>query len=333
MKLRKLFFGLIAILTIIVFVSNESNGTNDKNRLTETTNYKVANFIKVNEIGEGFTACSWTNDQNIILTKIGFTGLYLYDRTKKTVKTISNAMSVGYKYQQIDEGNQLLTKYATFNNDEGKQKRKEGIKVFNLKTLDTEFDQLFNQSRIHMPAVSKQKANTLKVGVKNKMVDIPVQTLSNAAHKKTKTGFWNRYPLVYTDEGLRLYKDDEVIEIADMYGIDAVVSPDGKLMCFNDNGILKIRDENQKEQIIGEGINASWLPNSAAIIYHITKDDGQQITQSDIYLYDLNSTKIFQLTDTEDILEEYPSVSKDGKQLLFTDIDTGILYTANLITR
>ena len=311
--------------------SNQAKSTDDKKSNAETTQYKLNNIVELVELGEGFTACSWTNDQNIILTKKGFTGLYLYDQNKKTTQTISDAMSVGYQYQQIDNGNQLLTKYAAFNEEQNK--RKEGVKVFNLKTLQPESDILFKESRISLPAVSKKKTSSIKVGVKSKMVNVAVASFSEAANKKTSQGFWNKYPLIYTNEGLRLYKDNKVVEISDMYGIDAVISPNAKLMCFNDRGILKIRDENQKEQTIGEGFNASWLPNSSAIIYQITKDDGQKITQSDIYLFDLSLNKTFQLTNTIDVLEEYPSVSNDGKKLLYTDIETGILFTAELLTK
>jgi len=321
----------MAVLILLTANLMEATSADDKNRLNESNSYAINNITVLNKIGDGFTACSWTKDDNILLTKKGFTGLYLYDQTKQTKKTISDEMSVGYKYQQIDEGNQLITKYAIFSNKASK--RKEGVKVFNLNSLKIKAEQLFDESRIHIPTVSIQKANTIKVGVNNKMEDITVQSLANTAGKITESGFWDKYPLVYTDEGLRLYKDDDVIEISDMYGIDAVISPNGKLMCYNDRGILKMRDEQQNERTIGEGLNASWLPGSAAIIYQITKDDGQEIIGSDIYIYDLNLNKTFQLTNTADVFEEYPSVSKDGKQLLFTEINTGILYISDLVTQ
>jgi len=331
MNLSKKLFGLITVLTVIISGASQAKGTSNKNKPTEANKYEIKNIVEQGEIGDGYTACSWTNNKNIILTKKGFTGLYLYDRTTNTKQTISDAMSAGYQYQQIDNGNQLILKYAIVNNKEGK--RKEGVKVFNLNTLNIESDQLFDQSRIYIPSVSLKKTNAIKVRVKNKMKGIEVESISDAVNKKTAPGFWDKYPLVYTDEGLRLFKDDEVVEISDVYGIDAVISPDGKLMCFNNRGILKIRDENQKERSIGAGLNASWLPNSAAVIYQITEDDGQQVTNSEIYLYDLNLNKTFQLTNTADLLEEYPSVSKDGKQLLFTDTDRGILFTGDLLTK
>lgn len=329
MKFRKKLFGLTAFLTIITLglYQVKANGNNNK-----TTNYQIENTTELSNVGNGYTACSWANGNNIILTKKGFTGLYLYNSESNLTKTISNEMSAGYQYQQMDNGNQILTKYASFNKENSK--RNEGVKVFDLNTLETKLDKKFDQSRINLAKISKQKTGAVKVSLKNKMVDVAVQSSTNASHKKAVApGFWNKYPLVYTDEGLRLYKNNEVIKISDMYGIDAVVSPNGKLMCFNDKGILKVRDENQTETIIGEGINASWLPNSNTIVYQITKDDGQEITGSDIFLYDLNLSKNFQLTNTADVFEEYPSVSNDGKQLVFTEINTGIVYTSDLITQ
>jgi len=92
-------------------------------------------------------------------------------------------------------------------------------------------------------------------------------------------------------------------------------------------------DEDQKEQIVGQGLNASWLPNSQAVVYQITEDDGQEITGSDIYMFNLNSKKATQLTNTTEVFEEYPSVSKDNQQILYTDIISGAVYVGNLLTK
>lgn len=323
----KTTFGVFALIAIIVIQPNQAKSQYDKNDIKK---YQIENSTKLKNIGDGFTACSWTNDQNILLTKQGFTGLYLYEQTTNSINTISDDLGVGYKYQQVDKGNYILTKYAKF--DE-LGKRKEGVKIFNSKTAATELDKLFNQSSISVPTLSKKNGNVVAVKTKDKLVKLKAQALPKVANKNATIGFWHQYPLIYTDEGLRLYKDDMVVKISDLYGIDAVISPDGKLMCYNDRGVLKIRDEDQNEQIVGQGLNASWLPNSQALVYQITEDDGQEITGSDIYIFNLNSKEAIQLTNTAEVFEEYPVVSKDNQQILYTDIISGAVYVGNLSTK
>ncbi|MCX7830970.1 MAG: hypothetical protein N2445_07935, partial [Acidobacteria bacterium] len=50
-----------------------------------------------------------------------------------------------------------------------------------------------------------------------------------------------------------------------------------------------------------------------------SKDDGHNITESDIFLYDLKSETLFQLTDTKEAIERMPSMAEDGHTLFWVE--------------
>lgn len=336
-NLKLILFNVIIVQLILLSFSNQliAKAPKDSSENDKPVAYKIDNVSEMIELGNGFTACTWLeNESSIIFTKKGFTGLLTANLINKTTTEISNEKGIGYKYQIVDNGNYLVAKYAT--DEKAGQLRKEGVKVYNLETNKLLHNLIFDHSRISIPYLEKNDPSKVKVLVGDKFSNIDVAEMNLTSKKRAenqKEGFWNKYPLVYTDNGLRLYKDNEEIAIADMYGIDATISPNGKLMCYNYKGILKIRDGNENEIIVGNGLNASWLPNSKAIVYQITEDDGQEITNSDIYIYNVELKTTTQLTDTPSIFEEYPSISANSKKMVYTDINQGTIFIADFFAQ
>lgn len=99
------------------------------------------------------------------------------------------------------------------------------------------------------------------------------------------------------------------------------VSKDGSKYLFHslDGGIYLLFSSDENFIKIGEGSNARFVRDDSAIIFEKTKDDGHKIIESDIYLYEITSKTIYQLTDTKEIVERMPSMGEDGHTVFWCE--------------
>ncbi|MFO7950798.1 MAG: hypothetical protein R6U36_10570 [Candidatus Fermentibacteraceae bacterium] len=73
---------------------------------------------------------------------------------------------------------------------------------------------------------------------------------------------------------------------------------------------------------IEEGMQPSWCPVPEGVVYCISRDDGHNITESDIYLAAITG-EVLRLTETPEALETNPSVYDEG--LVAVDAANGCL--------
>lgn len=79
---------------------------------------------------------------------------------------------------------------------------------------------------------------------------------------------------------------------------------------------------------LGLGDDPSWSPDSRAIVFELTRDDGHNITSSELFVTDLRGRRA-QLTRTPNLNEMRPAWSPDGKFIAF-DAD-GRIYRAAIL--
>ena len=60
-----------------------------------------------------------------------------------------------------------------------------------------------------------------------------------------------------------------------------------------------------------------WSPNGNWVAYMVDKDDGHQITSSDIYVVSQDGSKKYQITKSVNEIEMYPQWAPDGNKLVF----------------
>jgi len=82
--------------------------------------------------------------------------------------------------------------------------------------------------------------------------------------------------------------------------------------------------------VLGRGINPTWSPDSTKIAYQIALDDGHKITQSELYVINVDGTGRTQLTNTADEFEVEASWSPDGRKIAYRSAITGQIYTLTL---
>lgn len=106
-----------------------------------------------------------------------------------------------------------------------------------------------------------------------------------------------------------------------------VVSPDGKYLAYNglETGIyVKPLDGSGPAVHIGEGTNPAFTPDSNAIVFSVTQDDGQNLIAGDIYMSSLDGQTVSNLTEDSPYIEQKPVVSPDGQQIAY-EVDGQIM--------
>ena len=103
-------------------------------------------------------------------------------------------------------------------------------------------------------------------------------------------------------------------------------------LCDNNGScLMRVRNiASKKEVILKDAEGVTWHPYDDVLLYALSKDDGYNITQSEVYLYDANRNSITQLTDSSEFVETGPIFSKDGNTVYCDDAKTGRLVYFSL---
>jgi dipeptidyl aminopeptidase/acylaminoacyl peptidase len=81
---------------------------------------------------------------------------------------------------------------------------------------------------------------------------------------------------------------------------------------------------------LGEGHRPQWSPDGDYLVCMITKDDGHQIQDSELFVIRWDGREKNQLTFTTDKLEMNPSWSSDGKSIAFDVMNDGAIYVLEI---
>ena len=93
--------------------------------------------------------------------------------------------------------------------------------------------------------------------------------------------------------------------------------------------VLNISDNIRKKLGGASGVN--WHPSKDIFLFLRTKDDGSNLTEATIYLYDIKNNKELKLKDTTNYIPDDAIFSKDGNYIYFTDIkDEDKIITINI---
>lgn len=322
--LKSIFYAatmIMAGLSIFSFSASTDSSQEISPKITNTQSFIF--------LGEGFTAPQWVSGGNseLLVTKKGFKGLYHLDYVANESTQLTDAYSAGYNYYQLDNG-LVITKFANLDNSEKSGfRRTEGINVLSLNQGKSLYNKEFNSSRIILPKPYIDKGEWRIAAISNEKNQTVNYDISKMNHR---SGFFNSNLVYYSRDGIVINIDGEKKLLTNEYSIDPVVSPNGEYLCFNDRGTLKVMDKEFEVFEVGAGVNATWEPNSEYLVFQQTIDDGESIITSDLYSFNIKTRKLIQLTNTPDILEEYPSISNDRKKIVFTDMQRGLIHVGDI---
>lgn len=112
----------------------------------------------------------------------------------------------------------------------------------------------------------------------------------------------------------------------------ATLSHDGKKVAVHEGSNLFIYNIDGSGVIakLGEGIATSWSKDDKYLLGFISKSpDGHDITNSDIYLFDVTTSKSKKMTQTKNSLESDPSFFGTNG-IIYTDGKTGQIFTSQI---
>lgn len=238
-----------------------------------------------------------------LLTGHHFKGAYVLNLKTKQINQISDKEGSGYGYSW-DSNNEMV--------------------YFKQK----EANEFFSDSKVY--------SYSLKTRVTAVMPEIDINMLSSY-HGKEKNA--TSQIVVYTNlTTLKIEAKDLiskrswVITSEEGQYYNALLSPDGKKVAVHKGADIFVYDINGNGigQKIGTGLATSWSSDSQNLLGFLdTSEDGHTVTNSEIYLFDIKTLKSKKISNTEVLLEMFPSFIGKNK-ILFTDDKTGAIYTAKL---
>lgn len=228
---------------------------------------------------ESFIMPQWSPDgTRISFSKQKFDTLFMVDMDQKNVKTLVQGPFVGYASKWSADGSRLFFR---------KLGQEFTAPLTQAVTLDGKNVQATHRSVLD---------DVLRLSVKDDRIYL---------EKKSAQAFYFNSPTLITDGEDRYFAP--------------ALSPDGKYVCYEGiaTGIYIMDTETGEKIHVGRGNHPIWSFDSQYIVFDITEDDGQQLTGGELFIYDVMSNEIIQLTDTKHIIEQHPTLSPDNSKVAF----------------
>lgn len=243
------------------------------------------------------------NGKFALVTGHHYKGAYVLNLTTNAITPISNKEGSGYGYSW-DNNNEMVY----FKQKEAKE--------------------YFSDSKVYSYSLKDKKA-TLRTDI-----DINMMASYHGAAKNVTSQivvYTNMTTLKIEAKDL-ISKRSWVITSEEGQYYNALLSPDGKKVAVHKGSDIYVYDVNGngKGQKIGTGIATSWSADNQHLLGFLDmSEDGHNVTNSEIYLFDIKTLQSKKVSNTEVLLEMFPSFISKNK-VLFTDDKTGAIYTANL---
>lgn len=291
---------------------------------------ELSNITRLTHDGIKYENPQWSPDgSKIAFTEWGYNNLYVINSNGSEKKQLSNGIGVGFRYSWCADSHRILVRELKHERIGMKNKRHQAawsIEVNGKKTRMTEDVERMDHAAWQYDALGVASVRSLDA-----------KTVAGAKYKIAKTASVAKQ---IAKENVSVIVNTEGLSVIDGNGTKKLInakpsfcpalSPNGKTIAFVEgNDIYTINIDGSNKQKITRGFNPSWV-NDSQLVFEKSVDDGHTFTASDLYIVNVNGTGLKALTATSDRIEMCPSVSADGKRLVFTSFDDGQVYTADL---
>ncbi|MGB3948374.1 MAG: hypothetical protein WBM13_10330, partial [Bacteroidia bacterium] len=141
--------------------------------------------------------------------------------------------------------------------------------------------------------------------------------------------------IVYINEKLQLVKankqTNEITVLENKACYQPIVSPDKNKVAVHIGNEIWVYDLTQQlaPQKIGSGLVTSWSVDSELLLGFVDmSNDGHEISNSELYIYDVRNQSTHQLTDTKDVIEVNPTFSTDGNKIYYINYTDGSIIVS-----
>lgn len=238
----------------------------------------------------------------VLLSTEHLKGVYLLDLSNNSVRQISDKDGSGYAYSWDRSGDFFYFK----------EKPEKGYfsdsKVASYNVRDHYVKKMAAINHNYLPSYQgNSKENTQQTIVYTDPADLKIKAMDLVS---------SRHWTVTNDEG-QFY--------------NAILSNDGKKVAVHKGADIFIynTDGSSNGRRIGTGIATAWTTDDSYLIGFLDESsDGHVVSNSELYLFDIEDAKAKKITDTVNSAEMFPTVYKD--RIIFADDKTGGIYTATL---
>lgn len=236
----------------------------------------------------------------VLLTGPKFDGVYLLNLKTQNTTPISKVAGSGYGYSWSEDGNSFFYKEKKENDYVSNSE----VICYNIKTKSSQ------KVAINHNYLPSYKGNTPG---NNLVIFTNITTLKIEAKDLNTSKSW----IVTNDEG-QFY--------------NALLSHDGKKVAVHNGAEIYIYNSDGSGLIskIGTGIATSWSKDDKYLIGFMDESkNGHEVSNSDLYLYDVKTSKSEKITTTDNAFEMFPSFF-DTDKIIFADDKTGQIFTSKI---
>lgn len=238
------------------------------------------------------------NGTHALLTGLNFDGVYLLDLKTNKIITISKVTGSGYGYSWSKDGKSFYFK----------EKKEKGY------VSDSEV--------VHY---------NLKSKLSTKLPDVNHNYLPSYNGEKVIVIYTNLTTLKIEAKDLNTSKSWVVTNLEGQF-YNALLSNDRKKVAVHNGSDIYIynTDGSGLIQKLGRGIATSWSKDDKYLIGFLDESsDGHSISNSELYVFDMASSKAQKITTTKQTFEMFPSFY-DTNKIIYSDDKTGQIFTSEI---
>lgn len=292
---------------------------------------KLSNVTNLTRDGLRYENPRWSPDgSKIAFTEFGYDNLYVINADGASRVQVSSASGVGYMYQWSADSKEILVRDTRWGNSDEGMKRSHAIWAVDMTGKKVKMSE---DAEYMQPAAWRYSASGAKMIAAPDAKPIARQGLSSLSRSiATKA-------LAQPANKISFYVDGCDLYIVDVFGKKKLInkgesfcpslSPDGKKVAFNQmNDVCVMNIDGSGKKVIGRGFNPVWA-NDSQIVFERTEDDGHVYTSGELYIANIDGTGIKAITSTKGMIEMCPSISPDGKKIVFSSFLDGQIYVAD----
>jgi Tol biopolymer transport system component len=272
-----------------------------------------------------FMQAKWSPDG----TKIAFSGarynsIWLSDSNGTILKKVTDDSNAGYGFSWSADGQTLLARPARLDNHH----RYNYIKLYGVETAEVMVLQEETTALKQLPVwVEGDSKVAMVVGTEVKMIASGKPVLKSVSGNFKEAILFNGTLVAGNAKA-----DVSFSQFKDRIIFNQRTSPSGEKVVFQVNGLGLFVANSDGTQLknIGQGEQASWMPDEKYVVVTLVEDDGEVITKGNLYAVDVETGHYSPLMESSQWIALNPSVSPDGAKLLFDNPKDGALYLLNL---
>jgi Tol biopolymer transport system component len=263
----------------------------------------------------------WSPDgEKIAFTADKYNGIWVSNARGKQIQQLTTDENAGFGFSWSPDGTTILARPVVMENN---------VFYHQVKTYDTQSGEsreiIGSTRKISGLPVWNDNGAEIAVLSDNKTVSFKSGKPALKSAKKTKT----------LDFGGALISAENpakpTVKFPQFEGrhvFNAVVSPDGKKVVFQVNGLglFVANTDGSNLRNLGFAEQASWMPDGKFIIATTVKDDGKIITSGKLSSINIETGESTPLISNQEVIALRPSVSPNGKKVVFDNPLDGSIY-------